>query len=338
MSEELLLSYILPCYNTEPFLSQCLESLYRQGIPESQFEVILVNNATEDNSEDIAFQFKKKYSNFRYIKLDKNICAGGAYNRGLESAQGKYIQFIDSDDYLKDSTLRHILTRMDDEDLEMLYFNIESFKNDGDLTFENTLSFNSNFTCAINCIDGNNFVKKAVRQMDILNIPVPAYRKMLKRSFLQDNEFRFTQTTIGCDYLHNQQLLAKAKRVAAIIEKPYMFRYNPNGVTKSKLNSTKIIYALNNYTSAFKKINEGNFDPEIAREISNNLKKVINRYISSTKYLDYPERLRVQVGIEDIKLVRNLSNGFVNLLLFNYPFIGKILLPSSLINLIKSFY
>jgi glycosyltransferase involved in cell wall biosynthesis len=62
MTDEILVSYILPCYNTGLYIRQCIESLYRQGLDEKQFEVIFVNNATEDNSEEIVFEIRKHLS------------------------------------------------------------------------------------------------------------------------------------------------------------------------------------------------------------------------------------------------------------------------------------
>ena len=120
-------SYILPCYNTEKYIGQCIGSLYRQNMQENEFEVICVNNATTDNLESTVFKFQEKHSNIHYLKLDVNVCSGGAYNAGLKVAKGKYIQFIDSDDYLKDDVENNLISEMERFDLEMLYFNIAPF-------------------------------------------------------------------------------------------------------------------------------------------------------------------------------------------------------------------
>lgn len=317
--EEIKLSYILPCYNTGQFVCQCVESLYKQGMSEDAFEVIFVNNATEDNSEDIVLNIKRNHANLVYIKLEKNICAGGAYNEGLKVAKGKYIQFVDSDDYLKDNVMASIIERMEADHLEMLYFNIDAFYDKEPISHTDNLEYNGNFVTSISCKKGTDFIREALQIMDFNKIPVPAYRKLFLRSFLQDNKLYFTQTTIGCDYLHNIQCLLIANKVGAVTNRTYMFRFNPNGVTKSKQNSMKIIYALNNYASAFKYVDSLCRDIELRTIISDNLKILINAYIGAMKYLDRKEKVDVVNNVNDIQLLKEKSRGLINKLLIRHP-------------------
>ena len=319
MTKDLMLSYILPCYNTGPYIRQCIESLYKQGMDESTFEVIFVNNATEDNSEEIVFDIKNEHSNLVYIKLDKNICAGGAYNTGLKVARGKYVQFVDSDDYLKDNVMKGIIERMSRKNLEMLYFNIEVFYDSTILDHEDAIEYNGNFIEPIGCANGNDFLFKASEQMEINRIPVPAYRKMFLRDFLITNELYFTHTTIGCDYLHNVQCLMKAKKVETITGKVYMFRINPNGVTKSRQDSSKIIYALNNYSSSYRFVENCCSDNRIRSLVTLNLVSLINAYIGAMKYLDRKEKMDVVNNVNDIQLLKEKSRGFINKMLIRHP-------------------
>lgn len=93
------ISIIVPIYNVEPYLEKCLNSLVNQTLQE--IEIILVNDASPDNSSLIMEQYKHLYpEKIRCIYLEKNIRQGGARNKGVASALGEYLLFIDSDDYV----------------------------------------------------------------------------------------------------------------------------------------------------------------------------------------------------------------------------------------------
>lgn len=92
------ISVIVPIYNVEQYLKKCLDSLVNQTLKD--IELILVNDASPDNSDTIMKEYAEKYDNIKTLYLPKNRCLGGARNAGIEVATGKYIMFVDSDDYL----------------------------------------------------------------------------------------------------------------------------------------------------------------------------------------------------------------------------------------------
>lgn len=330
MTDEILVSYILPCYNTGLYIKQCIESLYRQGLDENKFEVIFVNNATEDNSEEIVFEIRKQYTNFIYIKLEENICAGGAYNTGLKVARGRYVQFVDSDDYLKDNYMLDIVTQMEQENLDVLYFNIDSFKDFSELTHEEHLPYNGNFTRTFRVKGGNEYYKAAMTDMSISILPVPAYRKMIRKSVLIEHDILFTPTTVGCDYLHNLQLLSYVSGVKVITDKVYMFRYNPHGVTKSRFTSSAITYALNNYDKAYKEVSRTPFELNVKEQIISNLSLLIDAYVGAMKYLSFKERKAVIDGLSDTRLFKIIPRGFINKMLSRHGVVSRYLFKPTL--------
>lgn len=103
-----LLSVIVPIYNVEPFLERCLLSLITQGIRESDYEIICVNDGSPDNSREIIIRIKKEHSNL--ILLDQeNKGVSEARNAGMNLASGKYIMFVDPDDYIMEDSLGKLL-------------------------------------------------------------------------------------------------------------------------------------------------------------------------------------------------------------------------------------
>ena len=91
------LSIIVPVYNVENYLNKCLDSLVHQTI--TNYEIIVVNDGTKDNSQDIIDEYVKKYPKLVKSYIKENGGIGDARNFGVKFATGKYLAFIDSDDY-----------------------------------------------------------------------------------------------------------------------------------------------------------------------------------------------------------------------------------------------
>jgi len=98
----MLLSIIIPIYNVEKYLRKCLDSILQQTFMD--YEVILVNDGSPDNSAAICEEYVAKDSRFRLVN-QKNAGPGAARNHGLDEAQGEYICFIDSDDWVEQDYL-----------------------------------------------------------------------------------------------------------------------------------------------------------------------------------------------------------------------------------------
>lgn len=113
------LSIIIPVYNTEKYVEQCLKSCLLQDLPFRNYEIVVVNDGTKDLSMNIVNQIAAEYSNVVVLNQE-NKGLSAARNTGLSYAQGKYIWFIDSDDWIENNCLREIIERMDKDDLEGL--------------------------------------------------------------------------------------------------------------------------------------------------------------------------------------------------------------------------
>lgn len=102
-----LFSIIIPVYNVEEYIRRCFESIYSQSVPESIFEVIVVNDGTPDNSMSIVNEFSQIYSNIVVINKE-NGGVSSARNVGIANAQGDFLIFVDPDDYLCGGSLTKI--------------------------------------------------------------------------------------------------------------------------------------------------------------------------------------------------------------------------------------
>lgn len=124
-SNTVKLSLILPFYGVERYIGKCLESIYKQDIPEEQYEVICINDCSLDESEQIVLQYAQKHTNLSLIRHEQNKKLGAARNTGLRAARGNYVWFIDTDDYIQENCLKRILELCELNDVEVLHFNIQ---------------------------------------------------------------------------------------------------------------------------------------------------------------------------------------------------------------------
>ena len=116
-TKKTLISIIVPVYNTEKHIERCLDSIMKQDYP--NFEVILVNDGSTDESGIIIQKYKEKYKNISYIKQE-NKGVGAARNAGIKVAKGDYISFVDSDDFIMEDYCSHLLSIIGDAEKNIL--------------------------------------------------------------------------------------------------------------------------------------------------------------------------------------------------------------------------
>ena len=102
------LSIIIPVYNTSRYLRKCLDSIVCQNIDNNLYEVIVVNDGSPDEAQDIIDEYINKYPHLLAIK-QQNQGLSVARNNGLKAATGLYVWFVDSDDWLFDGSLLLLL-------------------------------------------------------------------------------------------------------------------------------------------------------------------------------------------------------------------------------------
>lgn len=186
----ILLSIIVPVYNIENYITRCIESLLNQGFSQNEYEIILINDGSTDNSEQICLHYATLYNNIIF-KSQINQGVSAARNSGLEMARGKYICFVDGDDYLISnglSTVFYNYTSKDNPDITIYQRYIiknhldhptENKSPKGEKTFEG---------------NGQNYILKNGL---IFNITTTIFKK----SFLTENNLKFSNYTIAEDFL-----------------------------------------------------------------------------------------------------------------------------------------
>ena len=226
------LSIIIPFYNVEQYIAQCLDSVYHQNILEDEYEVICVNDASLDNSRDIVLEYQKVHKNLILVEHKHNKKLGAARNTGRSIARGKYIWNVDSDDYITRNCLSSILELCDKNDLDILMFNIASNKEN--IIQRSEFSFEyEGIQEGLICLDQNRY---KIGQF------CPVWRYVYSKAFLDKNDIYSPEINMGEDVPYAFKALLLAKRVLLVNEIYYNYRINPNSLTGVRQLGPNVLY------------------------------------------------------------------------------------------------
>ena len=109
-----ILSIIIPVYNTELYVEKCVHSCETQDVDKDEYEIVIVNDGSNDNSLEIVNRLANDYSNIRIFSQD-NSGLSAARNTGMKNAVGDYLMFVDSDDWIADNCLGMLTQKLRDE-------------------------------------------------------------------------------------------------------------------------------------------------------------------------------------------------------------------------------
>lgn len=235
MPPPILISIVIPIYNVENYIIQCLDSVYTQNIPEHNYEIICVDDFSPDKSKEIVREYQKKHKNLTLIEHESNKKLGAARNSGRSVAKGKYIWNIDSDDYIKPNVLKELLQICEENDLDVLMFNFDHLRN-------YTEKLNQKFPFLDSpVLTGIDFINKyCINNFGEIS---PIWTQLYKNNFLNENNVYSPPINMGEDVPFTLKGLLLAKRIMAITKSCYVYRTNQNslgGIIETKPNSIKV--------------------------------------------------------------------------------------------------
>ena len=134
-----LITVIVPVYNVEKYLEQCVDSILNQTY--KNIEIILVDDGSKDKSGQLCNEFSNKYSQIKTIHK-KNAGLGMARNSGLKIANGEYIAFVDSDDWLAPQALKNLYDSMTKFNCDYCKGGFQKVNDEGHVLFENINDLN----------------------------------------------------------------------------------------------------------------------------------------------------------------------------------------------------
>lgn len=219
---ETQISIIVPVYNVEPYLRQCLDSILGQTF--TNFEVLLINDGSPDSSGDICREYVAKDSRFHYFEKE-NGGLSDARNYGIERAQGEYLTFIDSDDFVNEKHLENLFlaSRLTNADITIGGFS--RFENGTFWLYQDHFSSDSlvSFTSA-----------QAIQHLDsMFDVPFLNFSIVCGKLFKRDlfKELRFQYGKYAEDQFIIWKLYLKARSIYTFNVDSYVYRINNTGMS-----------------------------------------------------------------------------------------------------------
>ena len=211
-----MVSVIIPVYNAEKYIRECLESLLRQTYPD--FEIICVDDGSQDGSPEILRMYEERDSRISVL-AQQNQYAGVARNAGMERAKGKYLLFLDADDFFCEDMLEEVVREAEENRTEILVF--DAYRYD-DIRQETLLESWG----ALHTEQFGTGVKSAVQLSDVLysfGMPTP-WNKLFLREYIEKNALRFQEIKRANDVYFVYAALSCADRIGILNRKLVYYR------------------------------------------------------------------------------------------------------------------
>lgn len=207
----MFLSIIIPVYNASDTIERCLESIWRENLPQDDYEVICVDDCSTDSSISVLNEISMSHSQLRILKNPENLRAGGARNHGVREANGEYILFIDADDYFHKNSLKEAFDYQKVNRLDILMCD---FARHIQTKVNNDLVHKFPYK---NIMSGREFLVKN-------SLPYAPWKYIFKRSLMLNNKVYFAEK-VSCedvDWSHKIALFASSMQYKPILLTHYI--------------------------------------------------------------------------------------------------------------------
>lgn len=272
-----MFSIIIPCYNVEKYLAECVDSILAQTV--DAFEVILVNDGSRDNTGAICDEYAAKDSRIKVIHKE-NGGQSSARNMGTEAARGEYIIYIDSDDFIMD---RDFLKKMEEAaGSDIIFYKHKKFDDETKQFSPCTYSF-AGFGEGTYC----DTLKAMVSADAFYGM---AWNKCIKASVIHDNNIRFDES-LSCEDMDWIYYVILGSHSLKLVDEPFVaYRQRANSVTSApKLKSLNdFVFILEKW---YKKAESGDCTADMRQIMLASLAKYYsNLLITYTRIRDKQKR------------------------------------------------
>ena len=309
------LSIILPVYNVEPYIRACMKSVFHQGLDENDYEVIVVNDGTEDNSMEMIADFRKLHSNITVIEQE-NQGLSVARNNGIAKAKGEYILMIDSDDLLINNSLPIPLKKALETKADIIvadYVNVA----DGEILKLQDYE-QQEFT----------MTEKTGEKLFLEDLnPHECYvwHTLYRRMFLIDNKITFYPGVVYQDVPFTHECYLKAKRCFITPWPIYIYRKDRAGAATTTFNKKKALDYCVVIAKTWELTKLGNMPTNIYRKLAEDVYASFYSLVYSSIYTfkDKTEVVNIlrhlKQLVPDLKFTNNIKQRVVTFLFMKMP-------------------
>jgi len=228
LNKDCLLSIIVPMYNVELYIGRCLDSLLKQDI--ENYEIIVINDGSTDQSVNIVREYQKKSNKIKILEQN-NQGQSVARNKGLEEANGKYVFFVDSDDYVVENSLHNILNKIIKYDLDLAGFEYW-------IKERNKLEArNNSYTVYERHLTPGKFITNGLSML-------PTWFVMIRKDVMLKNELKFKPSLYHEDLELLPRVIFSCKNLMMFNDQVYIYvkRENSSLSSKQQLNLKKVSF------------------------------------------------------------------------------------------------
>lgn len=263
------ISVVIPAYNSEYYIEDCINSIFSQN--KKEFEVIVVDDGSTDKTKEIVLTYQVKYSAIKYYYIT-NSGQSTARNYGVERATGDYILFVDSDDMLLPGALDILSSKLENHAADIIFFNGTSFYDDDSLKREHVFDYKRSETLYNHTMDISAFSKFTIQTGGFIAQPC---LYIFKKDILEDHSFY--PGIIQEDNLFTAQLMLNSTGQCLVIADEL---YNRRVRKESTITSVKTCRNVEGYTVCA---------VELAKTKGNNF--TINKLIERLCFIWFKEAL-----------------------------------------------
>lgn len=298
------ISIIVPIFNVEAWLSRCLNSIYQQTY--RNFEVLLIDDGSTDNSSGICINFLKKDSRFKYFRK-KNGGLSDARNYGLDRAKGKYIIFIDSDDYIEPEYVKTLYSNIQNTNADVAICGFNRVNENGKLIDSNNLYITNK-----ELLNGEEVIELSFDNKNNGWALACAWNKIYNKKLFNDN-LRFEKNRYYEDGYIFPHLFLRVKKAVIIHQSLYNYVQRNNSIMHSNMNIKKITddnYSMISWIELFKNVNSKLYLLSIRKYknwiltkwcenrellIDNNLENSFQKQYRKYAKIDCPDNLKLKI-------------------------------------------
>ena len=248
--KDFLISIVIPIYNAEKYLEECLNSIKNQT--DKNFEVIMVNDGSKDDSETICMNFLRSDSRFRYLKKE-NGGVSSARNVGLDNVEGDYITFIDADDWVDENYLDLLITTVEKNHSDIVVSSYKQFNNI-DVFYLRAYSLQEKYLLNFERMNRDDFLTIFPKLMSTNVCFNNAVAKLFRKELVNDLRFD-TSIKYGEDLDFYFRLYLNVDSISYVDEPTYVYRMHGDSTT-SNFNQEHAEQELSIFKQMHEKIQE----------------------------------------------------------------------------------
>ena len=236
-----LVSVIVPTYNVERYVEDCIDSLIRQTYP--NIEIIVIDDGSKDATVYLLNQYKDK---IQLIAHDNNKGQGARRNEGIKLAKGQYIYFVDSDDWIEPETIEKLVKQAEETDVELVRFNGYVF-HEGDITLLD--EGNYDFSHALK--DKAIYTGEDLLEKNRKSYSASPCLYLVKKEVVDQHNLCFLEGVLHEDEYFTTRLFASVERMSYLDEGFYHRRYRLAS-TMTENTTTHKLKSFDSYLKVFK--------------------------------------------------------------------------------------